>query len=71
MLYLISFDSFSVGYYVFLLVNPWRMREGYGSRCVFVCVSVCVSATALAASYVHQLHIENKVPLGFLSLDQK
>ena len=30
------------------LINPWRMREGYGSSCCCVCVSV----TALAATYL-------------------
>ena len=36
------------------LINPRRMREGYGSRfvCVCVCVSVCLSVTALAATYL-------------------
>ena len=33
-------------------VNPRRMREGYGSRSVCVCVSVCLSVTALAATYL-------------------
>ena len=43
---------------VWLVINPRRMREGYGSRsvcecvCVCVCVSVCVSVTALAATYL-------------------
>ena len=32
------------------LINPRRMCEGYGSR--FVCVSVCLSVTALAATYL-------------------
>ena len=32
------------------LVNPRRMREGYGSR--FVCECVCVSVTTLAATYL-------------------
>ena len=35
---------------VVAVINPWRMREGYGSR--FVCVSVCVSVTTLAATYL-------------------
>ena len=29
-----------------------RMREGYGSRFVCVCLSVCLSVTALAATYL-------------------
>ena len=33
-----------------LVINPRRMREGYGS--CFVCVSVCLSVTALAATYL-------------------
>ena len=32
------------------IINPRRMREGYGSR--FVCVCVCLSVTALAATYL-------------------
>ena len=32
------------------VINPRRMREGYGSRSV--CVSVCVSVTAPAATYL-------------------
>ena len=33
-----------------IIINPRRMREGYGSR--FVCVCVCVSVTELAATYL-------------------
>ena len=29
-----------------IIINPWCMREGYGSR------SVCVSATKLATTYL-------------------
>ena len=32
------------------LINPRRMREGYGSRSV--CLSVCLSVTELAAAYL-------------------
>ena len=32
------------------IFNPRRMREGYGSRFVSVCV--CVSVTELAATYL-------------------
>ena len=32
----------------FVIFNPRRMREGYGSRSVYVCVCVCV--TELAAT---------------------
>ena len=36
------------------IVNPRRMREGYGSHsvCLCVCVCVCLSVTALAATYL-------------------
>ena len=33
-------------------INPWRMREGYGSHFVCVCVSACLSVTALSATYL-------------------
>ena len=47
-----------------VIINPRRMREGYGSRSVWVRVSV----TTLAATYLHVLYVENKVPfIGFLS----
>ena len=40
--------------YLPIFINPRRMREGYGS--LFVCVCVCLSVTTLAASYlVHTL----------------
>ena len=35
-----------------LIFNPWRMREGYGSRFVCVCVCVCLSVNTLAATYL-------------------
>ena len=44
------------------LINPRRMRKGYGSRSVCVCVSVCYRASC----YIPRLYVENKVPLGFL-----
>ena len=34
------------------MINPRRMREGYGGRFVCVCVCVCVSVTELAATYL-------------------
>ena len=40
------------------LINPQRMREGYGGR--FVCHH--------ASCYTPYLHIVNKMPLGFLWL---
>ena len=33
------------------LINPLRMREGYGSH-MCLCVCVCVCVTALAATYL-------------------
>ena len=38
------------------------MREGYGSRSVSVCLSVCYHASG----YIPHLYVENKMPLGFL-----
>ena len=35
---------------LYKIINPRRMREGYGSRSV--CVSVRLSVTALAATYL-------------------
>ena len=32
---------------LYIAVNPWHMHEGYGSRCV----SVCLSVIKLAAIY--------------------
>ena len=32
------------------MINPQRMREGYGSRSV--CLSVCLSVTTLAGTYL-------------------
>ena len=32
------------------LIKPWRMREGYGSR--FVCLCMCLSVTELAATFL-------------------
>ena len=51
-----------------LVVNPRRMREGYGSRfvCVCVCVSVCVCVCYHTSCYIPHLYIDIKVPLGFL-----
>ena len=42
------------------IVNPRRMREGYGSR------SVCESVCYRASGYIPRLYVENNVPLGFL-----
>ena len=35
------------------LINPWRMREGYGSH------SECLSVTKLAATYIPRLQVQN------------
>ena len=32
------------------VINPWRMREGYGGRSV--CVSVCVCVRYLTSCYI-------------------
>ena len=46
-----------------IVINPRRMREGYGSRSVCVCVCLCVCV----CYHVRQLlHTDaNKAPLGF------
>ena len=41
------------------------MREGYGSRSVCVCVSVCMCQLLRQLLYTC-LYVANKVPLGFL-----
>ena len=33
-------------------INPRRIREGYGSHSVCVCVSVCLSVTTLTATNI-------------------
>ena len=57
---IVAFDS--------SVINPRRMREGYGSR--FVCVSVylcvCVCVCYHTSCYIPRLYVENKVPLDFL-----
>ena len=44
------------------VVNPRRMRKGYGSGfvCVCVCVCVCVSVTALAATCIPHLYVQSE-----------
>ena len=51
------------------LVNPRRMREGYSSRSVCLCVflSVCYRASC----YIPQLYDESQVSLGFLCWSQR
>ena len=34
------------------MINHRRMREGYGSHSVCVCVSVCLSVTTPTATYL-------------------
>ena len=51
--------------WVVFIINPRRMREGYGSRSVCKWVSVCVCYRA--SCYIPVLYVENKVPLGFSS----
>ena len=41
-----------------VVINPWRMREGYGSRSVCVCVCVCYHASC----YIPSLYNANKAP---------
>ena len=49
------------------LVNPRRMREGYGSHsvclclCVCVCVCVCVSVCYRTSGYIPCLYVESRV----------
>ena len=40
-----------------IIIDPWLMHKGYGSRCVCVLRTSC---------YIPRLYVENKVPLGFL-----
>ena len=46
------------------IVNPRRMREGYGSLRVSRCV--CLSVCYLASCFIPRLYVENMVPLSFL-----
>ena len=48
-----------------IIISPRRMREGYGSH--FVCVCVCMVCVCYHAScHIPRLYIENKVPLSLL-----
>ena len=66
-MYMVSVRSLSVDdvnydliisyvYFNSSIINPQRIRKGYGSLCVCVCVCVyvcvCLSVTTLAASYL-------------------
>ena len=46
--------------YMICVVNPWRMREGYGS--CSVCVSVCYHASC----YIPRLRVQTAVLQGSL-----
>ena len=54
------FNLFSCFLHFFVLINPQRMREGYGSR------SVCLSVCYRASCYIPRLYVEIQVSLGFL-----
>ena len=41
------------------IVNPRRMREGYGSRSV--CLSVCLSVCYHASCYIPRLRVQTAV----------
>ena len=51
------------------VINPRRMREGYGSHsvclCVCVCVSVCRPVCYRTSSYIPCSYVESRVPLSF------
>ena len=53
--------STGTGYEV-AIINPWRMREGYGSPFVHICYHT--------SCHIPRLYIDNKVPLNFLWLSQ-
>ena len=42
------------------VINPRRMREGYGSRfvCVCVCVCVCLSVCYRTSCYIPRLYVQ-------------
>ena len=49
------------------IINPRRMREGYGSRFVCVCVSVCYRTSC----YIPRLYVQlrhHRVPCRLLKL---
>ena len=46
------------------LINPRRIREGYGSCSMYECVCVCYHASCYM--YIPGLYDINTVPLGFL-----
>ena len=40
-----------------IIINPRRMREGYGSHCVCVCVSVSVSVSVITLATTYLIYI--------------
>ena len=42
-----------------LIFNPWRMRKGYSSHSV--CVCVCLSVCYQASSYIPCFQVQNAV----------
>ena len=40
------------------IINPRRMREGYGSRSVCVCVCVCLSVCYHTNCYIPRLRVQ-------------
>ena len=47
-----------------IIINPWRMHEGYSSHCVSEWVSVCVCYCA--SCYIPGLYVQNEVASSFL-----
>ena len=41
-----------------VVINPRRMRDGYGSRSVCVCLSVCLSVCYHANCYIPRLRVQ-------------
>ena len=45
-------------YAIVAVVNPRRMRKGYGSRFVCVCVCVCLSVCYRTSCYIPCLYVQ-------------
>ena len=56
----------AVGVWIYTILNPRRMREGYGSRSV--CLSVCLCVCYCASCYIPGLYVKSEAVLSFLSL---
>ena len=54
-----------IKYSMTYIFNPRCMHKGYGSHSVCECVSVCVSVTALAATYL--ICVSEVDIIGFLA----